>query len=36
MNLKEHIQLHKNEFDSEKMSTDSDLLFKEELEVIKA
>ncbi len=32
MNLKEHIQQHKNEFDSEEMSTKSEVLFKEKLQ----
>lgn len=32
MNLKEHIRQHKNEFDSEEMSTKSEVLFKEKLQ----
>ncbi len=32
MNLKEHIQQHKKEFDSEKMSASSEILFKKELQ----
>lgn len=32
MNLKEHIQQHKNKFDSEKMSIKSEVLFKEKLQ----
>lgn len=32
MNLKEHIQQHKNEFDSEQMSTTSEVLFKKKLQ----
>ena len=32
MNLKEHIQQHKNEFDSEKMSASAEVLFKEKLQ----
>ena len=32
MSLKEHIQQHKNEFDSEEMSTQSEVLFKEKLQ----
>ncbi|WKD86845.1 hypothetical protein KCTC32516_02225 [Polaribacter huanghezhanensis] len=32
MNLKEHIQQHKNEFDSEKMSATSEVLFKKKLQ----
>ncbi|WP_347174501.1 HEAT repeat domain-containing protein [Polaribacter uvawellassae] len=32
MNLKEHIQQHKNEFDSEKMSAASEVLFKKKLQ----
>ena len=32
MSLKEHIQQHKNEFDSEEMSTQSEVLIKEKLQ----
>ena len=32
MSLKEHIQQHKNEFDSEEMSTQLEVLFKEKLQ----
>tara|TARA_R110001606_G_C15340903_1_gene646557 strand:- start:1063 stop:1671 length:609 start_codon:yes stop_codon:yes gene_type:complete len=32
MNLKEHIEQHKNEFDSEKMSATSEVLFKKRLQ----
>ncbi|GGH02586.1 hypothetical protein GCM10011416_21740 [Polaribacter pacificus] len=32
MNLKEHIQQHKNQFDSEEMSARSEVLFKERLQ----
>ena len=32
MNLKEHIQQHKKEFDSEQMSASSEVLFKEKLQ----
>jgi len=32
MNLKEHIQQHKNEFDSEQMSATSEVLFKKRLQ----
>ena len=32
MNLKEHIQQHKNEFDSEKIAASTEVLFKEKLQ----